>query len=438
MTVKSIKSITSLFLCLVGTTVSGYSQQKEMTLEECLKYAKENSITLKQSKLQIEDRLSDQLRAKGVFLPSVSASISQGLGSNPLSDDASNYYSGSYGIDLAMPIYSGGTNRANLKQSAINTEIAELTFAEQVNSMEVAVTETFVQILYAMEQIEVSKKSLEISEKTLEQGKAYLEVGSINEADYALLESAKADSEYDVILAETTLSNLQVSLKHLLEISQDVKIAAVAPDLSSDAIMTKISSVSEVYDAAVEIRPEIEASNLAIAIAELDETIAKAGYLPTVSLTAGAGVSHNSSSSFTFSDQVRDNFSTTIGAKVSVPIFSNYENKTSVSKARNATTSASLSLVDAKKILYQTIETLHNNAQNAQAKYAVSKYKLTATEKSLELITEQYNEGLKNIIELLSEQDSFLTSSQDYLTNKYQFILNRALLEYYKTGLIKL
>ncbi len=199
-----------------------------------------------------------------------------------------------------------------------------------------------------------------------------------------------------------------------------------------------LASVAEVYESALDIRPEIESAELSIASAELDQTIAKAGYLPKVSLTAGVGVNHNSTSDFTFSGQMRENFSTSIGASASIPIFSNYKNKTSVAKARNAVTSAELSLIDSEKSLYQTIETLHNNATNAQAKYIVSEYKLSANERSLELMTEQYNEGLKNIIELLTEQDSYLTSSQDYLTNKYQFILNRALLEYYKTGEIKL
>ncbi len=432
-----MKSITSL-LCLVGATVSGYSQQRSMNLEECFEYAKENSITLQQAKLQIEDRIADQLSAKGTFLPSVSASISQGVGSSPFADGSSEYYNGSYGVDVSMPIYSGGSNRANLKQSNIDIQIAELSLAEQEDYLEISITETYIQILYAMEQVEVNKKSLEISEKNLERGKAFLEVKAINTADYALLESAKADSEYDVIVAQSTLSNLRVTLQHLLELAPGDAIEVVVPNLSMDKLMSRLSSVSEVYYSAIEIRPEIESGELAIASAELDKTIAKAGYLPTLKLTAGAGVSHNSTSDYTFSGQMRENFSTSIGANLSIPIFSNHKNKTAVSKARNAITTAELSLVDDKKSLYQTIETLHNNATNAQAKYAAAEYKLAANERSMELITEQYNEGLKSIFELLTEQDNYLTSSQDYLINKYQFILNKALLEYYKMGEIKL
>lgn len=424
-------------------TVHGYSQNVvdslSMTLEECLEFAKSNSITLKQAQLTIEDMIADELSASGVFLPTVSAAVGQGVSVTPLitSGSSGNYY-GSYGVDLSMPIYSGGKNRASLEQSKLNSEMAELSLAEQENSLEVAVTEVFVQMLYMMEQIDVAKNSLELSKKNLERGKDFLELGSISKADYAQLVSAKADSEYDVIVAQTTLSNLQVTLKQLLEISQDVYICAVPPLLSDDVIMAPLYSVSEVYNSALEIRPEITQSYLTIASAELDEKIAKAGYLPTISLTAGTGVSHSSSSSYTFSDQMRNNFTTSVGASVSVPIFSNYKNKTAKIKAQNAINSASLSLTDAEKTLYLTIETLHNNASNAQAQFSAADAKLEAAKVSLELLTEQYYQNMKNIVELLTEQDNYLESSQSYLTNKYQFILNRALLEYYKTDLIKL
>ncbi|MFI3262748.1 MAG: TolC family protein [Rikenellaceae bacterium] len=409
-----------------------------MSLEECLEFAKINSITLKQAQLSIDNSIADELTASGVFLPSVSAAIGQNFIATPLVSGTKASYSGSYGVDLSMPIYSGGANRASLEQSKINSEMAELSLAEQENSLEIAVTEVFVQMLYMMEQIEVAKNGLVLSEKSLERGKDYLEVGYINKSELALLESAKASNEYDVVVAQSTLSNLQVMLKQLLEISQDVYIGAAAPELSNAVILSPIYSVGEVYNSALEFRPEIAYSKLSISAAELDVKIAKAGYLPTVSVSAGAGISHNSSSDYTFSGQMRNNFTTSIGASVSVPIFSNYRNKVATVKAQNSVNSASLSLTDAEKELYQTIETLHNNASNAQMQYAASDVKLKAAQVSLELLTEQYNEGMKNIIELLTEQDNYLDSSQEYLTNKYQFILNRALLEYYKTDLIKL
>ncbi len=442
--IKLIRAFAILLACSLITP--SYSQitppdSLSMTLDECLEFAKLNSITLQKAQINIEDSQSDQLSAKGAFLPSLSGSIGQDLSYNPLrqSETVSDaIYMGSYGVDLAMNIYNGGRNKAYLEKSDIYNNIASLDFDEYSNSIEVSVTQVYIEILYAIEQIEVAKSSLALSVKNEERGAAFLDVGSINSVDFAQLQSATASYEYDLIVAQTTLSNLYVQLKHLLEISQELSLTVIAPELTEDLSAAIIPTVSEVYDSALGWRPEILSSELYVSTAELDSQIAKAGYLPTVSLTAGLGISHTSSSSFTFSDQLRDNFSTSAGVRVSVPIFSQYENRTAVAKANNSVSTAELNLTDAKKTLYQTIETLHNNAMTAQAKYSVSDFQLEATRKSMELTTLQYEVGIKNTIELLTEQDNYTQSYQDYLINKYQFIYNKAILNYYKTNIIKL
>ncbi len=433
--------VTSLVLCVMisQSAIAQSPSVVTLSLDDCLEFAKQNSITLQQSIISIEDREADKLSAQGAFLPSLSASINQSLNANPLSTlDSKAVYSGNYGLDLSLNLYNGGKNRATLSQSEILSDIATLGLFESENVIEVAITEVFVEILYAMEQIKVTEKSLELSEASFNRGKSLYEVGSINQADLAQLESAVASDNYTIISAQSTLSNLYVQLKHLMEISQSVEIEVVSPVIDTERLMSYIPSVDSVYSIAVEERPEIEASSLAIESAKLGETIAKSAYIPSLALTAGIGVNHNSGNSFTFSDQLRENFSTSVGLRLSVPILNNNKTKTAVLKSENNTRSAELSLVDAQKNLYQNIETLHNRATNAQAQYLVAEAKQRAVEKSLELVTKQYDLGMKNIIELLTEQDNFRTSSQEYLVNKYQLVLNKALLEYYQTDIIKL
>ncbi len=441
-----------LILCAFWQlSIMGVAQSKEqdsigevsdsliMNLEECLDYAKENSITLQQYKLMVENNLADQLSAKGAFYPSLSASVGQSVNSNPLIETgAETKYVGSYGVDASIILYNGGKNRAALQQSKINGQISQLSYAVQENSIEVAITEIFVQILYATEQVEVAKQSLELSKKSLSRGEALLRVGSINQSDFALLESAKVSDEYAVVVAETAINNLYVSLKQLLEIFQDVTVLVKETELSTVNLLDSIPTVNDIYMSALEHRPEIKSSQLEIQSTSLGEKIAKSGYMPRLSLSAGVGVNHNSNNSFTFSNQLRNNFNTSAGLNLSIPILSKNVNKSSVAKARNYTKMAELDLIDAQKNLYQTIESLRNAASNAQAKFLVAEAKLQAIEKSLKLTNQQYELGMKNIIELLTEQNNYREASQEYITNKYQLLLNKALLTYYKTDQIKL
>ncbi len=434
--------VTTIALCTLS--LQGYSQTSQesltMTLEECLEYAKENSITLQKAKLSIDSSAAEELSAKGAFLPTISGSVSQSLNSYPLQQSSlsTSSYNGAYGLDLSMTLYNGGSNRAQLSKSQLNSEIANLALEEFENSLEVSITEVYVEILYAIEQITAAEFSLSLSEQNEERGRAFLEVGSISKVEFAQLESATASSKYDVVVAQTQLSNLYVVLKHLLEISHEVTLEVVEPAISSDLLMGAIPTVNDIYQVALDSRPEIQSSQLSIESAELDTAIAKSGYLPTLRLTAGTGVNHSSSSSYDFSTQMRNNFSTSAGLSLSIPIFSGYSNRSAVAIAQNNLEAASLSHTQVEKDLYQTIETLRNNAANAQAKFSVSEYMLQASQKSMELTTEQYNVGFKSTIELLTEQDNFSQTQQEYLTNKYQLILNKALLNYYKENIIKL
>ncbi len=431
-----------LLLCSLSFSLLAQEQSaplsQAMTLEQCLDYARQNSITLQQVKLQVDNSAAEQLAAKGSFLPTISGSVAQEISASPLNDNNTSSYGGSYGVDLSMTLYNGGRNRASLEQSQIGADMAELSYNEYSASLEVAVTEVYVQILYTLEQISAAESSLALSDENLSRGAVLLSVGSISSVDYAQLESAKATSEYNLVAVQTQLRSLNVSLKHLLEISNDATLEVVAPTLSDDMLMAHLPSVSDVYETAIDMRPEILSSQLGVEVAELDAAIAKAAYLPTLRLTAGTGVSHISSSSYDFSSQLRNNFNTSAGLSLSIPIFNGYANRSAVTVANNSVKSASLSLTEAEKSLYQTIESLHSNATSAQAKFAVSEYMVEASAKSLELTTEQYELGAKSTIELLTEQDNFTQTENEYIINKYQLILNKALLNFYKTNIIKL
>lgn len=440
---KNLWRVVALLL-IVSLSSQLYAQTSEklsMSLEECLKYAKDNSITLKKAQLQIDNSVADELSAKGNFLPNVSGSVGQNVAVAPFitnSNGSKTSYVGSYGLDLSMTLYNGGKNKSLLQQSSVNTEISNLELEELANSIEVSITELYIEILYSIEQIEVANKSLEVSKKNEERGKALFEVGSMNSAEYAQLVSATASDMYNLVVAESQLSTLYVQIKHLLEVPFDTEFAVKVPNLNNGLLISPISTVMEVYNSALVERPEIKSTKLSIESSEFDLQIAKTGYLPTVSLSAGTGFSHSTASNYKFTTQLRNNADITAGVTVSIPIFTGYANRTAVTKAQNNIRTATLNQSQAEKDLYQTVETLYNNAVTAQAKYSVSEYQLKAVEESLGLVTQQYELGMKNIIELLTEQDSYNQSYQDYLINKYQLIYNKAILNYYKTNIIKL
>ena len=123
----------------------------------------------------------------------------------------------------------------------------------------------------------------------------------------------------------------------------------------------------DVYVSALAFRPEIEASKLNVEASELGIDIAKSGYFPTVSLSAGIGTNHTSGSDFTFGEQVKNGWNNSIGLSVSVPIFNNRQTKSAIQKAKLQRETSMLSLLDEQKALYKTLKvfgwmpTMHNS-----------------------------------------------------------------------------
>ena len=437
----NIVILLSFLFCTQALTVQGQQKPMSMTLEECLKYAKEHSIALKKANLQVKNTAVDEKTARAAFLPSLSASVGQNLVNSPYAADlnqTTNAYSGTYGLDASMTLYSGGRNISTLKQTQLNTKIANLDAATLESSLELDVTQAYIRILYAIDQVEVNKHTVELSQRNLERGQSLLEIGSMNQADLAQLETAVATEQYNLISAEIARNELFLQLKQLLEIDEEMTLNVIHPDLSKDELQAPIPLLADVYAAASVSRPEIIASQYNVEAFELGVNVAKSGYMPTVSLTAGSGFNHMNAADFTFSQQLKNSWSNSIGLRLSIPIFNKRTTKSAVEKSKFSVQTAKLTLQESEKTLYRTIEDLYNNAMNAQAKYQVANYKLTAVKKSLDLTTQQYELGLKNIIELLTEQDNYRKSSQEYLENKYTLILNKAFLCYYECGIIKI
>ena len=121
-----------------------------------------------------------------------------------------------------------------------------------------------------------------------------------------------------------------------------------------------------------------------------------------------------------------------------MPIFSNRQTKSAVEKAKIQKQTSELDLLDDQKTLYKTIETLWLDANSAQQSYAAATEKLKSTQTSYELIQEQFNLGMKNTVELLTEKSNLLSAQQETLQAKYMAILNMQLLKFYQGEKIEL
>lgn len=437
---------TTIILAMAAFVAISASAQKKWTLKDCIDYAMQNNITLKKSKLQRQSAAEDVKQSKAALLPSLSASTNQSLGYRPWQDSGTttvtngtvntkvskSYYNGSYGLNASWTVWNGGRNTNQVKLNKLSEQQAELSEAETANSIQEKIAQLYVQILYLTEAVNVDKASLETSKKNEERGREMVEVGKMSKADLAQLTAQRASDEYSIVEAQSQLATYKLQLKQLLELTDDQEFDIVVPETTDAQALANIPSLMSVYEQALTTRPEMQNAQLAIKSSDLSINVAKAGKLPTLSMTSGFGTSTNSLSNKGWGNQLKTNFDASVGASVSLPIVDQRQTKTNVAKARIQKEQALLDLQDKQKQLYQTIEGYWLDAQTNQQKFRAATTTVESEQQSYDLLQEQFSLGLKNIVELMTGKDRLLTSQQNLLQSKYMTILNLQLLRFYQ------
>lgn len=417
----------------------------QWNLQTCIDYALQQNITIRKNRLNAESAAVDVKTAKAALFPSLSGSVSQRIvnrpnsetntiidGDNITSSQSKTSYNGSYGLDASWVIYNGSKRLNTIKQQQLNNRIAELGVAQSENSIEESIAQIYVQILYAAEAVKINESTLEVSQAECERARQLFEAGSIAKSDLAQLQAQVSNDHYQLVTAQATLQDYKLQLKQLLELDGEEEMNLYLPALGDENVLSPLPTKTDVYRSALTFRPEIEASKLDVRASELDIDIARAGYIPTLSLSAGIGTTNANGSDFSFSEQVKTNWNNSLGVTVSIPIFNNRQTKSAIQKAKLQKQTSELALLDEQKTLYKTIENLWLDANSAQQRYVAAVEKLKSTRTSYDLVQEQFNLGMKNTVELLTEKSNLLSAQQETLQAKYMAILNAQLLRFYQ------
>ena len=440
--------------CLAGLLLLSLSTEcaaKQWSLRDCIDYALANNIQLQKAKIKEYSALEDVKQSQAALLPSLNLSTSQNVSYTPWPQQGRAtvadgyvqssvdkvYYNGSYSLSGNWTVWNGNKNRNNVKLNKVAAEQARLDSATTANNVLEQIAQLYVQILYSNEAIAVTKESLKTSQTNEQRGKTMVEVGKMSKADLAQLTAQRAQDEYAIVEAESNLRNYKRQLKELLQTTSDEEFDVAVPSTTDDMALEAVPALNDVYAASLEQRPEIKNAKLGIESSDLGIKVAKAGRMPTVSLNAGVTTSTSSMSDNTWGTQMKNNFSLGGGVTVSIPLFDNRQTKTAVNKAKLQKQSYLLDLQDKQTTLYSTIENYWLQAVTNQNKFKAARVSTESALASYELLSEQFKQGLKNTVELMTGKTNLLQAQQNELQSKYLAILNLNMLEFYQTGNIK-
>ena len=447
------KVLTLILVIVTATSTNAMAQNiKKWSLRQCIDYAMDNNIQLQKSKISENVAETELKQAKAGLLPNLSGSMTQSLSYRPFQKSSSNFVNGSitsnssnktiqngsYGINANWTVWNGGINTNSIKSKQKDLEITRLESMQQANSIQEQITQLYVQILYSSDAVKVNKEINKKDSIAYVQGQEMLKAGKLSRSDLQQLKAAVSESGYAVVNSITQVRNYKLQLKQLLELQpgEEFDITPISTDES--LVTSTIPDKMDVYSTALASRPEIICGKYNIESSELQLKIAKAGYMPTVSLTGGIGDNHMTGTNENFGNQMKYNLSGSVGLTLSIPIFDNRQTKSAIEKAKYNYANAQLDLTDKEKDLYSAIETYWLNATSNQQRFIAAKSNVESQQENNDLISEQFRLGLKDIVELTTSRSSLLQAKQEMLESKYMTLLNVQLLKFYYGEEIKL
>ena len=419
--------------------------EETWNLERCIQYAVENNIQIQKSNVSEQQQEVSLKEAQAALFPSLSFGMNQSLNYRPLQDSPNSIVAngmantstkkltenGNYSLNASWTVWDGKSNTNTIKIQKLNKKMAELDTEISKNSITEQITQLYIQILYSTEAKKVNESILETAKKQVERGKEMMQNGLLSETELKQLEAQWSSAQYDVVNAQTQIDDYNLQLKQLLELDPSTDFQIADLEITDEQALQLVPSSSEVYSQALLLRPEIQSKQTAIEAAKLSVDVAKAGYQPSLSLNASISDSHYSTGAQVAS-QLKENLNGTIGLTLSVPIFDNRKNKSAVERAKLDQVTKSLELTEEQKNLYNTIENYNLQARNNQEKFKASITKTESMESSYKLLNEQFENGLKNVVELLTGKDDLLQAQQEKLQSKYTTLLNIQLLKFYQ------
>lgn len=427
-----------LVILLVSTTI--YGQTKKWTLEECITYALENNITVKQGVNVLLSNDQDVKANKGNFLPSVSARAGHNLTvgnaeifPGQFVDRTAN--STSLGVNVNQTVFDGFRNTYLYQQTLINREANELELNRIRDDISLNVVNSYLNVLFNRENLQVAIAQYEFSKKQLEQVKGLVEAGVQPLANVYDTEATLASDEQNMTIAENNYNLSLLTLSQVLQLPYegfDVEIVDLNDPESAEILY---DDVKPILNYALENRYEVKVAEKNIESAQLGTKLSKSGYYP--SLTAGYGFGSNaffsnlSDSELSFFDQLNEQKAHSFNVNLSIPIFSRYLNKTNVAKAKITEENRLLALEQVKLDLETNIQRAYTDAQAALKAYVASTKAFDAQRLAFDNSQERYNIGAMNSFDLDQARFRLINAKSQQINAKYDFIFKTKVLDFY-------
>lgn len=413
------------------------AQNDKWNLKQCIDYAIEHNIEVKQSQNKIKSLKVEKSTLKNSFLPDLNGGASQkfafgrSLNQNNTYENE-NIQNSSFSLSTEVPLFTGFKTSASISRNKFDLLAAGANEELIKSNLSLNVTGAYFQILLNKEIYRIAQEQIELTKEQEVRTQLLIENGKAPQSQLYDVRAQLADDELTATEAKNSLRLAFLELMQLMELQSNEQFDI--DSLNENINKTDSMEPENIYAAALGCMPQIKQAHYSLQSKSKSVKVAKSGYYPTLSLGAGisTGYYHSGSGiSQTFSKQFENNMQKSIYLSLSIPIFDRFSTRNQVRSARIDENNARLSLENEKKTLYKEIEKAYTDALSAWEKLQSTAKAVAANREAHRYALEKYAAGKSAVYEYNEIKMKLADALSKQSQAKYTYLLKEKVLAFY-------
>ena len=372
--------------------VTGLAERRALDASDAELSLLQQEIALHQARLAWTPTVSLRLGSQG----SLGRTFSEQLGANVTQPIASL----STSLSASMPLYQGGALVADRRAAAASTDAARHTREQTLQDLRWTAVDGLLAVGQAQDALAVQQAALSADMALWDQVKLQVEAGSASPADRYAQEAVVAARRSAVAAAAQSQRNAELSLLTLLRLDPTQAWAFGPPD-EVRAVAYEGDGVA-LTDVALGQRSDLRAASERIVAAQQAERSARAAYMPSVSLGAGASTSWLSTRDATWATQLQDQARAWVSLDVSVPILNRGVRRGQVQSASVSVRAAEVASQRLQDQVQLDVHRLIAAEAAAEASVASSAASVEAAREAARVRELRYSTGAETLVAVTS------------------------------------
>ena len=467
----------TLLLIALLTVVTAFGQNKKWTLQECVEYALENNISIKQSELAIEDADITKSDAIGNYLPSLNGSVGNnwntGLTQDVVTGVLINQTSrnSSYSATVGLSIFRGLRNLRTLQRAELSQLSAQYGLKKMTDDISLFVANAYLQVLLNKANLAAAQQQNAVTMEQIERTQELVDAGVLPEGDLLNIKATDASEKQNIVVGENAVRISLINLAQLLLIEdyETFDIQDEGYDIIDEGIAAK--EISEIIAAAQENRAEVKIAQTNYDLAEKDLQIARGAYYPTLNgffnyntresdrlrigsftdpdnptITTQIGVVETTGDAvitevpntslvqldpLPYLEQLWLNDGISYGFQLNVPIFNGMSARNNVKRNKVNLKRQEYLLEQAKLDLESNIYQAYTDAKGAMKAFEAAESALESQQLAFQYAQERYAVGLTNAFDFSQAKLLYDNAVVEANRSKYDYIFRLKVLELY-------